>query len=561
MAGARVIDFMGTFPMDGPRVGKDNAAVFAKNCELNPGSLNGINGNVAAQAVASGTRCVYRIPTTPDTSDWANSFWMEFTDPDVNVIHTPIVNDQFDRFYWAGPATPPRYGSKAQILAGGAGVTYELGVDPPVTGLFSGTTGGGISTSLETRAYLVTFVTTYGEESAPCSPISVTGKSDAVFLLSNIPQPTGVTSAPISLIRIYRTVTSTNTSNYYKVVDLGVGQTSYGDTLANTQILQNTTLGTTNWAPPPSNLEGLVLMPSGILAGWFGNTVCFSEPFYPHSWPPSYRQAVEHDIVGMGVFGSSLVVATTGKPAMITGTKSSTMSMSTNSTPLTCLSRRSIVSTPDGVYYASDSGLVRIGPQGVANLTETFVTRTDWNNLFLPKLQQAVYFGSIYYVVRPDGTGFCVRPNGLDLGTINLDMGLTTYQVAVDLWSGRPFILNPSQISELMAPAAPRKSYVWRSKEFVTPFPINMSVIQTFYDDMGTYSSSPPMHAKVWAYQRPQDGEPVKTLVYDHDIAGSEQAIRLPGDLRSDVWQFEITANADTHEVMIASSVTELKNA
>jgi hypothetical protein len=46
-----------------------------------------------------------------------DSHWLEFLDPDTTVMHSPVVQDQFDRFYWASPSTVPRYNTYDRIIA------------------------------------------------------------------------------------------------------------------------------------------------------------------------------------------------------------------------------------------------------------------------------------------------------------------------------------------------------------------------------------------------------------------------------------------------------------
>jgi hypothetical protein len=53
-------------------------------------------------------------------------------------------------------------------------------------------------------------------------------------------------------------------------------------------------------------------------------------------------------------------VCTTGNPAIVSGSRRRHVAQKTDA-PLACLSRRSIVSAAEGVYYSSEDGLVLVG--------------------------------------------------------------------------------------------------------------------------------------------------------------------------------------------------------
>ena len=100
-----------------------------------------------------------------------------------------------------------------------------------------------------------------------------------------------------------------------------------------------------------------------------------SEAYHWHAWPDAYKYATETPIVGLGVIGQTCVVCTQGYPATVTGSKPATCSFTKATADEPCLSRGSIVSTPQGVIYASQNGLVLVGPNGIQNVTEKLITR------------------------------------------------------------------------------------------------------------------------------------------------------------------------------------------
>ncbi|MGL1400235.1 hypothetical protein ACSTI4_24935, partial [Vibrio parahaemolyticus] len=72
--------------------------------------------------------------------------------------------------------------------------------------------------------------------------------------------------------------------------------------------------------PPPAGLRGLTAMPNGMMAAFDGKDLYFCEPYLPHAWPASYTLTTDFPIVGLGAFGTSLVVMTTGNLYLVSGT-------------------------------------------------------------------------------------------------------------------------------------------------------------------------------------------------------------------------------------------------
>lgn len=83
---------------------------------------------------------------TFDSSITGASTWMEFVDPDTDVMRSPVVDDSFDRYYFASPSLPPQYNTRARIEAGQP--PWLLGV--PAPGCAPGVTvsGGGSAVTL-----------------------------------------------------------------------------------------------------------------------------------------------------------------------------------------------------------------------------------------------------------------------------------------------------------------------------------------------------------------------------------------------------------------------------
>ena len=85
--------------------------------------------------------------------------------------------------------------------------------------------------------------------------------------------------------RLYRSA-SGNVSTKFQLTNTGgdipISTTTYTDT-APTALLGET-MSTTGWIAPPPDMVGLCAGPNGMLAGFSGTTVCFSQPFEPYAW-------------------------------------------------------------------------------------------------------------------------------------------------------------------------------------------------------------------------------------------------------------------------------------
>ena len=202
--------------------------------------------------------------------------------------------------------------------------------------------------------------------------------------------------------RIYRTLTgSSGDTTYNLLVDLPVVAGTYTDEAKGSEL--NEALISINYDPPPAGLTGLVALPNGILAGFEGRTVYFSEPFQPHAWPRDYVQVVDADIVGLGVFGLTLVVGTTGAPHLITGGHPATYTVARMELDQACVSKRSFARIgTQGIVYASPDGLVLVGPGGGQIVSKKGYSLDEWRALD-PESIIAVYHDNRYLAFHAAG--------------------------------------------------------------------------------------------------------------------------------------------------------------
>lgn len=273
--------------------------------------------------------------------------------------------------------------------------------------IFGSINSGVVTRELETRGYIVTFVTDWGEESAP-SPVTdllTLDQNDKVQLTA----PPPAAGRNIVGWRLYRSSTTDRSAAYQLIDGTGASNavlqdgsfayfttTDLGYTDEKKQAELQEPCQTLTWREPPENLQGLVGLPNGIMAGFFGKTLCFSEPYAPYAWPVEYQQTLKYNLVGLGVFGQTVVVLTEGHPYYASGADSASMSAQEIEAPQACIAKRTIASAEGGVIYASPDGLCVASSAGVKVLTYKEFSKEDWTALVTGSAFGAYSDGSYY---------------------------------------------------------------------------------------------------------------------------------------------------------------------
>jgi hypothetical protein len=442
-----------------------------------------------------------------------------------------------------------------------------------------------------TRAYLYTWENEFGEESAPSLPVVGHGDANGIWTIGNIKDPpaAGPGYPAYKKKNLYRTVTGeSGQTTYYWVAEFELGTTpaapwtnatTYVDDtnlMTDAIIVGNLTLESTNWALPPDNLQGWIAMPNGFLIGFDkpdsvthigGNNIYMSEAYHWHAWPEEYKQATETPVVGLGVLGQTCVVCTEGYPTSITGTTPVSCSFVKATTGEPCLSRGSIVSTPQGVIYASQNGLISVGPGGIINVTQQLITKDDWRSGYSPQYLRAVRYQNGYLALQDipgasNNRGFFIDPTALKVALTEFTDFDDYVGLNVDFWSGEVFVLlsgmvqlwDPDQSDELMPVR-------WLSKEFQYQFEENFGCYAIYWDDArysdvdyatGVMPADQKVRFRVWAN---------RNVIYDQEVPRNGRGVRLPSGFKADIWQFEIKARAPVYGLHIASSMKELKGA
>ncbi len=715
MVAIKLRQFGGMIPVLDPRLLPENHADQSTNVWLYSGALGGVHTPVEVKTLSSlGTRKAFRIPIEYfDKEHIPDSYWMEFDNPDTDVIRTPVLNDQFERFYWCSSTVGPRYNTKARIIAGntGANAPFKLGITAPTVapqvsringryflaadklnfkvtpgtarlyqtedygldrdsffsgqvdrtnpGSFGATTAkrtlGGVTVNadnseefksnipqnnydvygsaatlqyqtasagqritisdngeitigvpsqsvnepayvgtgvLETRAYVYTWVSAYGEEGPPSPPTLATGWSgDPWNVRLTSPTAGDTTDRNITKVRIYRTVTGVSgATTYFFVTEMNIATLTFEDTISDDKVAANALLESTFWTAPPDDLAGLTSMPNGMVAGFRDNEVWFSEPYRPHAWPVAYAVAVDTPVVGMGVVGQTLIVLTNTAPYAITGINPSAMAVSRLKQVEPCLSRGSIVSTTMGVAYVSPNGLALATPGDVQILTRQIVSKDKWLDLLYAPTFRACSVNGAYYgwgsVVNgcfeptafevPNaflGTDFTGSYSGAIIDVNDQRIGFNMlysadpiYNAYTDIWTGEVFIIKNNKVYWYdISDGRPHETFTWKSKIFEMPNQRNLEAMRIWYTlqvDSPTQNPvpvvSPPailpdMHGivKVYADDR---------LVLSREMRSSGEFMRLPSGFKATYWQIEVQGNVRIQSIETATAAKELLN-
>lgn len=537
MPAFRISMFAGMTPAISPRLLSDEMAEMATNTLLQNGDLKAIEGS-ALTAVQP------LLPPQTQTLYKYNDKWFAFSEV-VEVIPSPIIADPYDRVYITG-LDKPRV--TRNDIATGAGVlpsaTFPLGVPAPTTAPiihYAPSPEDDPDTSDDrTRFYVLTYVNSIGEESAP-GPLSarvVVKKPDDVVGLSW--SGLAINANDITHVRIYRTESGISEAAFFRVAEVPLNITNYSDDVAADSL--GAMLQTTDYAMPPDTMRCITSMAGGIVLGAVDRTLYVSEAYEPYTYPNAYRQTTLHEIVAICPLSSGAVIATKGYPYLVTGSMPGALSLTKFDDPYPCVSARSMVNMEGFAIYASQDGLVGVGSGGAQLLTEQIFTPEQWRDL-KPHTMHSYYHDGLYIAFYGDlngtgnGTGALVfNPKRKDVQFVSIYASAGYRDMAGDTL----YLIVNNQLHEWRKGA--KIPYVWKSKVLDTP-PMSFQCFQV------RSPNNAGLKLTVIA-----DNQPLLSYTYqDHD---PEPAFLPAGLYRH--WQIVLEGTAQVEMVGIATSAQEL---
>ena len=379
----------------------------------------------------------------------------------------------------------------------------------------------------------------------------------------------------------------------------GVASGSFADNILAANL--GTALPSLYYAPPPATLKGLIPMPNGIVAGFVDNQVWFCEPYLPHAWPVSYMMTVGFPIIGLGVFGQTLVVCTTYSTYLISGSTPGSMTQEKLSIFEPCVSKKSIASDQYGVLYASPNGIVAIAPGSTDVITRALFTRDEWS-AYLPTSMVGAIYQNMYLAFYESGNtkAALVITRGDTPPLVTL--AVPGYAIFLERTTANVYAVNSSdnKIYQLDADPINNLFFEWKSKKFVMPSPTNFGALKLQADwiyiaDTSAYNAYVAAivaaNQVIWAAGTPLGGRVDGAAVNIFAINGSiltdipvaaevrnvqvivnadnaqlfavgitdQEPVRMPAANKNYVYEVKLTGNAPIRQFRMASTIGELK--
>ncbi|AEY69610.1 hypothetical protein PEp14_00021 [Erwinia phage PEp14] len=573
----RISSFAGEIPRIIPRLLQENYAQVAQNTKLENGALLPIRRGRFITTMPQDVLSVYK----------AGNEWLGWP-VRVDVEPGPVASD---RLYITGDGTP-----KLRV----DGTLYNLALPRPQNRLTATVNGTPDDQLSSTVIFSYTNVSQFDEESEPADlSIGVAWSPGLPVTLSGFQLPPA--GRGINRQRIYRSQTSSlGDTTLYFVAERPATAANFAYT--DTSYPMNEPLASTDYNPPPDNLQGLTSLPNGMMAAFVGKKVYFCEPYRPHAWPEKYIMTVDYNVVGLAAFGSSLAVMTEGMPYVMQGTAPDNMVSERIEVNLPCVTAAGIVDLGYSVCYPSTKGLVTLGGGGAAVASENLFTQDQWQSMspasFVAGQFSGRYMASYDYT---DALGKAQR------GMLIIDLsGSQPFLVRAsddadamfyELGSGKLFIVrNKREVYEWDAISELYGEQLWRSKKFVLPTETNFACIMVEGEDAFSNDQRAQIEAKNAAIRarnraRIEQGktggtmndmalnmlplagsllEPVQSdeptfsaTVYADGRAVAtiyhlNRVLPLPGGYMARQWEIEIRGNQMVTGIAIAYSATEI---
>jgi hypothetical protein len=325
-----------------------------------------------------------------------------------------------------------------------------------------------------------------GDASFNVTNINVTKVNDTTFTYDNpgsnvtTTSATGVIAKRYTLkLRLYRTVSSASGSAYYKVADIPLGQTTYTDTSATNTLV--TILPSLYYDQPASNMQGIRSIHNSMMVGFFGNTVCFSEPGQPHAWPIKYRQTLDSEIVAVENVGQTIVVLTKRNPWVVQGTTPATMSKTRMDYTLTCTSKRGVVNMGFGLVFPTPGGLaVYSAASGGDLLTKSVHDWDTWRVAVDSNTLVAKQYNGRYIATSSKGSFLFERND--QIGGYLVELSQTFTAGYYDQLNAVYYYVFGQDLYQWDDPTQPYMTMDWKSKTMVIKEPKNLGAARIIAD-------------------------------------------------------------------------------
>jgi len=539
-----IAQFSGEVPKVAPHLLDNIHAQIASNVNVVRGDLRSLKAplRIAALSLTS-------IKSLQIFEENSNSHWVESAN-DLDYARSPIAGDLYERLYFTGE-TEPRFFANDNISSPFDSTTdfIKLGIPQPTAAPTVGSAGGGAIY----RAYVYTYVSSYGDEGPPSNPDSISDYASGYVTIEDIvAAPAG---RAIEKIYLYRTNSSASgvaefqfvleatwfsESVAYAVGDFVIyatdlykcttehpagawnaGHFTAGENVADADLGEVISCYWTragviySYEPPPAGLKGLISLPNGVFAGFVGNELYLSEPYRPHAYPSAYKKSFDHQIVALGVFGTTIAVLTDGYPFLVYGSHPSSMSKQRISAFYPCLFKRSVCSDKNAVFYSSKEGRIRINQDGAVNATFGMIDEDSWNNNYQPTVTVWHAYRGKHIGFPGSGPGFIIDFENAIISRISVasvaghvSTGDSRFYIVTDdleaINENDPPENMPLCVQEWEGSDSNYLQYTWRSKKYILDYDLNMGYArvlldQSFYDDVIALLDLETLNASLFA--------------------------------------------------------------
>lgn len=389
------------------------------------------------------------------------------------------------------------------------------------------------------KTWLYTFVSIFGEESAPSPASSVTAMDptqQADLSAMDTTAPAGY-AGYITKKYIYRSVTGESGTVYKYMGEVSLATSTYTDN--KTDADAGGSLLTVGWLPPPSDLKSIIAMPGGFLMGLSGKTVCMSVPGYPHAWPLAYQQNMEYEGISCRPSGTSAVIATKGMPYVATAPDPENMTLLKISTLHGGQSLMGIVEYMGAIFYSGAEGLVNVTGGTSVLTTGAYISKEQWTAYGPTSMRFGLYDDRLY--IFSDNASLYINVLEKDLEIITLNLGAAVKAVHHIIETDSMFVVYGDKLYEWDADPVNVLTWTWRSPDVIYQIPVSHNV------------------GRVLA-----DVYPITMNIYTNNVLKAtvsitkETARRLPIIRPERRWSYEITGSTRVIEALISPSMGDL---
>lgn len=372
-----------------------------------------------------------------------------------------------------------------------------VGIQGPAAAPAAGVVGGtGPSV---TRAYVYTFVSEDGLESAPSPAGSATGNEDGSWSITPVSPWTGtdqfrISSPAGSLLhkrRLYRT--SQTTGKYLYVGEMDDNDVVFVDAVAEASLGEECPTLTYQEMPP---MTGLSAYQNGMLAGVLdGGAVCFSESYQPHAWPLAYRYTLPMSVSWTYSVGDRVVALGNGKPIGFSGQTPDSLVWSEYYAGEACLGHKGVAQSRFGLIYPGTTAWGMIDSGGYRALTDGYFTAEQYASLVSAETVAMFDGRKLFWITRGETIGYSLELGAEERALTKFEVPYAIYGMGyyaqrnsrwVSYWDG----VSAMKMGKLFGDTTQKLKWTWKSKPLRTAKPVSLMVAQVESDEWDSLSNS-----------------------------------------------------------------------